>query len=167
MFGFSSFAEEPFSSVPSGVVPVVTSSGVRRLAQSQAVDRTWLAEITAELNDFNKVPKKSVAPVKKVLAKLIENADGSVTVLDPVTRVKAPAPVITPAPIVTPTPIINNRTQTVILAYNIFLDTVRISPVNVWEEQEVLLALEQAAQEAAEIEAEEEMIMETVIAMMI
>ena len=153
-----------FSITAMGVLSVVgtSQSGVSRLARSTPVNRKWLAEITAELNGMNKLPDEEAAqakPIKQILAKFIEEADGSVTVLDNVQRVK------TTAPIVTPTPRKIKRPQTVSWAYNIFIELVQTSPVDMWAEEKVLQVLQQAAQEAAEIEAEDELIIEAAVTM--
>jgi hypothetical protein len=134
-----------------------TQSGVSRLDRSTPVDRKWLAAITAELNGMNEVPKETSAqakPIKQLLTKFIEEADGSITILDPVEVVK------TTAPIVTPRPIKIKRPQTVSWAYNIFIELIQTSPVDLWAEEKVLQVLQQAAQEAADIEAEDELIIE-------
>lgn len=139
-----------------------TQSGVARLTNSAAqsikkVNRAWLAQITAELNGMNKLPDEGAVqakPIKQILAKFIEEADGSVTVLEDVQRIK------TPAPIVTPSPRKLKRPQTVSWAYNIAIEMIQLSPIDVWAEEKVLQVLQQAAQEAAEIEAEDEWIIE-------
>ncbi len=132
-------------------------TGTPTSVEKSGVNRLWLAQITAELNGMNEVPKETSAkakPIKQLLTKFIEEADGSVTILDPVQRVK------TIEPIVTTRPVKINRPQTVSWAYNILIELINESPIDVWAEEKVLQVLQQAAQEAAEIEAEDELIIE-------
>jgi hypothetical protein len=137
-----------------------TQSGVSRLDRSTPVDRKWLAAITAELNGMNEVPKETSAqakPIKQLLTKFIEEADGSVTILDDAVSVGS---TIERQPKVSYKPLKINRQQTVSWAYNIWVELIQTSPVDLWAEEKVLQVLQQAAQEAADIEAEDELIIE-------
>lgn len=110
--------------------------------------------------------EKAATPIKVILSKLIENKDGSVLVLDTKKNRKKKLKIAnvehvkTVEPIVTPKRIKINRPQTVSWAYNIFIELVNESPVDLWAEEKVLQVLQQAAQEAAEIEAEDEWLIE-------
>lgn len=155
--GIASSAQAQTSVLLGDVPANGTQSGVSRLARSTLVDRNWLAAITAELNGMNKLPDEEAVqakPIKQILAKFIEEADGSVTVLEDVQRAKTPAPIVTPAPRKI------KRPQTVSWAYNIAIEMIQLNPIDVWAEERVLQVLQQAAQEAAEIEAEDELIIE-------
>jgi hypothetical protein len=138
------------------------------------VCRLWLAQITAELNGMLAPPtekEKAAEPIKVVLSKLIENKDGSVLVLDTKKNRKKKIKLTNVEHVKTSAPIESvkrtkiNRRQAVSWAYNIFIELVQTSPVDMWAEEKVLQVLQQAAQEAAEIEAEDELIIEAAVTM--
>jgi len=142
--------------------------------KKSGVCRLWLTQITAELNGMLAPPtekEKAAEPIKVVLSKLIENKDGSVLVLDTKKNRKKKIKLTNVEHVKTSAPIESvkrtkiNRRQAVSWAYNIFIELVQTRPVDMWAEEKVLQVLQQAAQEAAEIEAEDELIIEAAVTM--